>query len=267
VPGVDVVIVGRGGGSIEDLWAFNEEVVARAIAACPVPVIAAVGHESDVTIADFVADLRAPTPSAAAESVVAAMDVFCGRIDRLRDRLRAAVRGRVQTLARRAHALTARPAFAGFPGRLAMRGRAVADLTHDLRRAVESPIALRRRLVLQLDRQLATYDIGRRFAAFRTRLVASDGALEAAIRHGRHHAEIRFRTVAGRLETLSPLGVLARGYAVCWTADRARVVRSSSDVAAGDGVRVTLGRGEIECVVARTADGGPPDSEGAERDV
>src|SRR5207249_9477612 len=92
VRGVDVIIVGRGGGSIEDLWAFNDENVARAIARSPVPVISAVGHETDYTIADFVADLRAPTPSAAAEIVVAAKDEFVGRIDRLTGTLSAAPR-------------------------------------------------------------------------------------------------------------------------------------------------------------------------------
>src|SRR5215813_512570 len=96
VPNVDVVIVGRGGGSIEDLWAFNEENVARAIARSAVPVISAVGHETDFTIADFVADVRAPTPSAAAELVVARKDEFCGRIDRLQERLRSAARGGLQ---------------------------------------------------------------------------------------------------------------------------------------------------------------------------
>src|SRR5215217_2779636 len=121
VPGVDVVIVGRGGGSIEDLWAFNEEIVARAIARVPVPVISAVGHETDVTIADFVADVRAPTPSAAAELVVSAKNEFCGRIDRLHDRLTATARARVQRLSRRVHIVDGRPAFGGFRGRLAMR--------------------------------------------------------------------------------------------------------------------------------------------------
>src|SRR5215475_13928679 len=111
VRGVDVVIVGRGGGSIEDLWAFNEEIVARAIAQCPVPVISAVGHESDTTIADFVADRRAPTPSAAAEIVVAAHDEFCSRVDRLQDRLRAAARGRIQGWSRRVHMLSGRSAL------------------------------------------------------------------------------------------------------------------------------------------------------------
>ncbi len=98
--GVDVVIVGRGGGSIEDLWAFNEEVVARAIAASPVPVISAVGHETDFTIADFVADLRAPTPSAAAEMVVAAQEEFRARIDRLAGRAAAAARRRIRAAPR-----------------------------------------------------------------------------------------------------------------------------------------------------------------------
>src|ERR1700730_602886 len=118
VRGVDVIIVGRGGGTIEDLWAFNEEIVARAIAASRVPVISAVGHETDVTIADFVADLRAPTPSAAGELVVARKDEFCARIDGLRDRLAAAVRARVHGLSRSVHMLSGRPALGGFPGRV-----------------------------------------------------------------------------------------------------------------------------------------------------
>src|SRR5712691_2184438 len=145
VPGVDVVIVARGGGSIEDLWAFNEEAVARAIARVPLPVIWAVGHETDVTIADFVADVRAPTPSAAAELVVSAKDEFCGRIDRLHGRLSAAARARVQGLSRRVHIVNGRPSFAGFRGRVAMRGRHAAELSHALGRVVRGLLAARER--------------------------------------------------------------------------------------------------------------------------
>src|SRR5262245_16407283 len=153
VPSVDVVIVGRGGGSIEDLWAFNEENVARAIARSPIPIISAVGHETDFTIADFVADVRAPTPSAAAELVVSRKDEFGARIDRLQDRLRAAARGRVQRGSRRVHAADTRPAFAGLPARVAMRGRHTAELTHALARLVRATLASRQRRVQQLGRQ------------------------------------------------------------------------------------------------------------------
>src|SRR3989441_4988167 len=135
VKGVEVVIVGRGGGSIEDLWTFNQEVVARAIAGCPVPTISAVGHETDVTIADFVADVRAPTPSAAAEMVVARKDDFCARIDRLAHRVASAMAGRIRRLDSRLHAVEARPGYAGFPGRVVLRARHAAELTHALRRA------------------------------------------------------------------------------------------------------------------------------------
>src|SRR3954449_5659146 len=134
IPGVDVVIVGRGGGSFEDLLAFNQEPVARAIASSPVPVVSAVGHEVDVTIADFVADLRAPTPSAAAELVVTAKDEFCARVSRLGERLGAAARRRIQQRRADVHALSSRRGLAGWHTRLAMRGRHAAELTYQLRR-------------------------------------------------------------------------------------------------------------------------------------
>jgi exodeoxyribonuclease VII large subunit len=249
---VDVVIVGRGGGSIEDLWAFNEEIVARAIAASPVPVIAAVGHETDVTIADFVADVRAPTPSAAAELVVARKDEFYGRIDRLEDRLRAAARARIERLSRRVHMLSGRPAIAAYPGRLAMKGRYAAELTHALARVARARLALRERRVQHLRRQLETFDLGRRLAGVRTRLVSGRGDLERAMTARRHRAESQFRSCATRLEAMNPMAVLARGYAVAWNADRTRVLRDAAEVKPDDTVRVTLRRGEIEAKVSRT---------------
>jgi exodeoxyribonuclease VII large subunit len=251
VPGVDVAIVGRGGGSIEDLWAFNEEIVARAIAASRVPIISAVGHETDFTIADFVADLRAPTPSAAAELVVAAKDEFYGRIDRLHDRLRAAARGRAQTLSRRVHVLSSRPAFAGVPARLAMAGRHGAELSHALARIARSGISARDRLVQHLRRQLDAFGVGARLAAVGTRLVTARGRLDAAIHRRQHGSTAQLARLSGRLDSLSPLAVLGRGYAVVWNEDRTRVLRDASTVAPGDTVHVTLSRGEIEANVSR----------------
>jgi exodeoxyribonuclease VII large subunit len=252
VPGVDVVIVGRGGGSIEDLWAFNEEIVARAIARVPVPVISAVGHETDTTIADFVADVRAPTPSAAAELVVSRKDEFCGRIDRLQDRLRGAADSRVQRLSRRVQGISTRPGLAGFAGRVAMRERHAAELTHALARLGREAIARRARRLHQIERQLTMYDAGRRLAAIRTRLVAADGRLTAAARRRHDRGGAQLQQVVGRLESLSPLAVLGRGYAVCWNADRTRVIRDAAATAPGDRVHVRLERGELTCDVTTT---------------
>ena len=254
VPGVDVVIVGRGGGSIEDLWAFNEEMVARAIGRVPVPVISAVGHETDITIADFVADFRAPTPSAAAEIVVGRKDDWCSRIDRLEQRLRSAARTRLQHLSRRLHVTDSRPAFAAYPGRLAMRGRYTSELSHALARALGSRLSARGRRLQQLERQLATFDAGRRLATIQIRLVAADGRLASAVMRRRDRATSTLRTIAGRLDSLSPLAVLGRGYAVAWNADKTRILRDASAVGTGDTVHVTLRRGELACEVRSTRD-------------
>ena len=259
VEGVDVVIVGRGGGSIEDLWAFNEETTARAIAACPVPVISAVGHEIDVTLADLVADLRAPTPSAAAEIVVAAKDEFTARIDRLADRVSAAVRRRMQQGLQALQRLEARPAIAGFQGRLALRGRHVAELLLDLQRTGRDGLARRQRAFQSLRLRLETLDLRRSFGRIQARLSQADARLQAAAVRRYHAAEGRLGSVAARLDTLSPLAVLGRGYAVCWDGARQQIVREAAAVNDGDAVRVTLHRGELRCVV--TGRDAPPADE------
>jgi exodeoxyribonuclease VII large subunit len=255
VKGVDVVIVGRGGGSIEDLWAFNEEVVARAIAACPVPTISAVGHETDVTIADFVADVRAPTPSAAAEMVVTRKDDFCANIDRLSHRAQTAMAGRVRRQESRLHALEARGGYAGFRARIVMRSRHAAEATHELQRAVGAAVAKRKRAFEALRLALETHDLRRRLGQVRARLVAGEGRLGNAIVRRRHAFVARLGDCAARLETLSPLAVLGRGYAVAWNADRTAIIRDARMVASGDRVNVTLERGELQCEVRKTSDG------------
>jgi exodeoxyribonuclease VII large subunit len=259
VSDVDVVIVGRGGGSLEDLWAFNEERVARAIAASPVPIISAVGHETDFTIADFVADLRAPTPSAAAELVVRRKDDFCNHIDTLSNRLEGAMRGRLRRLESRLNALLARPGYAGQRGRLAMRGRHTAELTAALRQAMTAAIVRRGRRHDQVRRALTQFDPRHRLSAIRTRLLARDGQLSKTMTRRIHLADSRFRALAGRLDGLSPLAVLGRGYAVCWDESRTHVLRDASSVTPGDRVVVSLERGELDCAVAAITPAAPPD--------
>ena len=234
VTGIDVVIVGRGGGSVEDLWAFNEEVVARAIVASPVPVIAAVGHEVDFTIADFAADVRAPTPSAAAEIVVARKEDFCSHIDRLEGRLSGAVRGSLARLESRLHHLNRRPGFAGWSARLALRGRHCAEITHALRHSAHAAVNRRLRAYQTLRLQLEQFDLRRRLGTVRARLVGVEGGLRAAATERHHRAEARLHTCAARLDSLSPLAVLGRGYAVVWDESRTHVIRRSAEAKPGD---------------------------------
>jgi exodeoxyribonuclease VII large subunit len=247
VPEIDVVIIGRGGGSAEDLWAFNDEALARAIVACPVPVISAVGHEVDFTIADFVADVRAATPSNAAELVVERADVFRTRIDRATDRLHRAIGHAIGGRAQQADRLALR--LGRWPVRLALRDRDRQELGHQLTHAMRDRLSRLGARFEALRRRLERRDVRRVTAELETRLVRADARLGQAVRVRRHDAEARVRQLAAKLDALSPLAVLGRGYAVCWNEDRTSIIRSARAVAPGDAVRVTLAEGEIACRV------------------
>ncbi len=236
-PEVDVVIVGRGGGSLEDLWAFNEEAVARAIFRSPKPVISAVGHEIDFTIADFVADVRAPTPSAAAEIVIGTEEAFAERIGtmtrRLGELLRAAIRDRRLEVAD----LAQHRIFENFRfglrelvqrvDELDTRARTVLGSRHKELAEVRGRAGLLREKVVHLFGQ-----------KLRDRRAAWD------------------RLSAG-LHTLSPLNVLKKGYTLCWTDGGLRLARKIGEIAADETVIVSFYKGEFEARV-RSVDPAKP---------
>ncbi|MSO50522.1 MAG: exodeoxyribonuclease VII large subunit [Acidobacteria bacterium] len=252
VAGVDVVIIGRGGGSAEDLWAFNHEGLARAIAASPVPVISAVGHEVDFTIADFVADLRAATPSNAAELVVERADSFQHRIDRAAERLAAATRraldGRRQRVMRTASRLD------GYPTRIVLQQRDIQESILRLRHAQATRIGRARQMFERLRRRLEARDVRRVTADWQLRLAKVDSHLGQTARAGVQHASARSRELAARLHALSPLAVLGRGYAVCWDDTRTSIIRSAASVSPGEAVRVIVADGELRCTVTERTD-------------
>src|SRR5947208_5399129 len=191
---VDVIIVGRGGGSLEDLWAFNEEIVARAIAGSKVPVVSAVGHEVDFTIADFVADLRAPTPSAAAELDVREKQAVVDSLGQLRARLERFAARPLRDLERRVDELTAR-----------------------LRREIRSELGRANHRVVLVTRALRASDPVARVARDRHRLESLRSRLITSLTRRCDHARYGLRTAVGRLDSLSPLAVLGRGYSLTRT--------------------------------------------------
>ena len=250
VPEVDVVIIGRGGGSAEDLWAFNDERLARAIAACPVPVISAVGHEVDFTIADFVADVRAATPSNAAELVVDRADNFRARIDRATERLSALMTRLQDVRHQRVERATLR--LEHWPAKIELRERDRQDLDRRLGHALRSGLGRETQRFQQLRRRLERRDIRRVIADLRARTVTAEHRIRTLIAHRRHTAVHRAARLAAQLDALSPLAVLGRGYALCWNDARTGIIRSSASVSPGDRVRVTLAEGELGCRVEET---------------
>jgi len=203
---VDVLIVGRGGGSLEDLWTFNDERVARAIAASRIPIISAVGHETDFTIADFVADKRAPTPSAAAEMAVPDKRALQAYLNSLIQRLHTAMRRRLEAARSRLELLAGRPELTRPHELLRERRQRVDDLEERAQRLLKD--------VLE------------------------------------HNARL-LAAAAAKLDALSPLATLARGYAVPIRPDTGRIVRSGSEVAPGDALRLRMADAELDTVVQR----------------
>jgi exodeoxyribonuclease VII large subunit len=247
VPELDVVMIGRGGGSAEDLWAFNDERLARAIAQCPVPVISCVGHEVDYTIADFVADVRAATPSNAAELVVERADHFCTRIERAEHRLRIGIRMVLDRRLQRAERVHLR--LDRWPTNLVMRDRDGRQLSLRLRHAMAGRLARLGQRFDALRRRLERQDARRVVGALQVRTTRADRRLRELLARRRQTAAARASQLSAQLDALSPLAVLGRGYAVCWNANRTSIIRSARDVRAGDEVRVTLAEGELDCTV------------------
>jgi exodeoxyribonuclease VII large subunit len=246
--GFDAIIVARGGGSIEDLWPFNEESVARAIAASAIPVVSAVGHEVDYTIADFVADVRAPTPSAAAEMVVQRKEDFLGHVAMLSGRLDKGVSVRLQALGHRLERTATRQVFAAVGRGVERRGQQVDEASFKARASMERRIAALSRRLEDTGKRLEAQRLDRKLGQARNQLSGLRGRLDACELKRRAHLRQSLASVAAKLDALSPLAVLGRGYSLTWTA-QGKLLRRVSDVSVGDAVRVDLHQGRLECRV------------------
>ena len=223
----DVVLICRGGGSLEDLWAFNEEPVARAVAACTIPTISGIGHETDFTISDFVADLRAPTPSAAAEIVIRAKSEICMQVDADMLRIRHVVETRVRNYRHELRHLTSSDRLFALPRRIASSRERLERRRVALFRLLDAHAKLLRRRLNAANEPLA------RFPA----LVIKERA--------------RLQSVAGHLEAVSPLSVLSRGYAIAFSRTRRgrKPILDSNRVDVGEQIEVQLKKGALACTV------------------
>lgn len=229
--GIDVIIVGRGGGSLEDLWAFNEEKVARAIFRCPVPVISAVGHEIDFTIADFVADIRASTPSAAAEMVIEKEQSFLERIETLKKRIFHYLQYFLQGKRHEVFTLIHHQAFQHFNIRLLNMVQLVDELENRAGHVIQG--------------------VGKRIAESKSRVDLSQEKMWALAKRMVRDFQGKWERLSAELHNLSPLNILKKGYALCWKDANGYLVRRIGEVDRGDEVRVSFYRGEFTAQVQR----------------
>ncbi|MFI5056586.1 MAG: exodeoxyribonuclease VII large subunit [Candidatus Acidiferrales bacterium] len=245
---VDVLILARGGGSMEDLWAFNEEPLARAIAASMIPVISGVGHETDFTIADFVADVRASTPSAAAELVVQTRREFDKHIADLRETLASQIRYRLLEFSRRVHELSARRGFRRPLDLLRQQRQRADEMTSRLALGLRAQLEKSRKRFTAAHLRIMSFDFRVKIAAFRLRVERRSAELSLRAERLLRTKRERLDRLRLQLEERSPLRVLERGYAIATDAN-GTLLRDAAQVALGDSVAIQLHRGKLSAEV------------------
>jgi exodeoxyribonuclease VII large subunit len=240
----DVLIVTRGGGSMEDLWAFNEEIVARAIFASEIPVISGIGHETDFTIADFVADVRASTPSAAAELVVQTRREFDKNIADLRETLAGLIRYRLLESSRRVHELSARRGFRRPLDLLRQQRQRADEMTSRLALGLRARLEQSRKRFTAAHLRIVSFDFRVKISAFRLRLEKRGADLGVRAERLLRAKRERWQRLSLQLQERGPLKVLERGYAIATDA-AGNLLRDTAQVALGDAVSIQLHKGRL----------------------
>ncbi|HTR27375.1 MAG TPA: exodeoxyribonuclease VII large subunit [Terriglobales bacterium] len=248
---VDVIIIARGGGSAEDLAAFNHEGLARAVASSKVPVISAIGHETDFTIIDFVADLRAPTPSAAAELVIRSRQEIAAQAEEIQRRLERAVRYRLLMARQGLTELAQHGAFAGIRDGIRRGQQRLDERLFRLEKAQRQLMERNYRRLETASAAVRHYDARRRLEAIQRQLQSTTAELVAAMRARLLAGRARLDRQTASLEALSPLAILNRGYALVFDAN-GQLVKDAGRIAAGDEISARLARGQVRARVTKT---------------
>jgi exodeoxyribonuclease VII large subunit len=250
---VDVIIVARGGGSAEDLAAFNHEGLARTVADSRIPIISAVGHETDVTIIDFVADLRAPTPSAAAELVIRSRQEIEEQAESLQSRLARAMRYRLLIAKQALGEVAQQGAFARMMGGINQRQQKLDDLIFRLEKSERRLLEQHRRRWERASAAVRHYDARRMLAGIRKDLAAHTSTMAAAMRAALLRRTSRLEQGQHQLKALSPIAILERGYALVFDSE-GKLVKNSAQVEAGDEISARLARGTLTARVDKKSE-------------